>query len=63
MPVLRRHGDDAEEVGEYARELGRRVRSSQPTSPTRPHPPRSSSSANGELGAVDILVADTGTAT
>jgi 3-oxoacyl-[acyl-carrier protein] reductase len=58
-----RHGDDAEEVGAHARELGRRVlvASADLADPTAPA--RLVEQANSELGAVDILVANAGTAT
>ena len=58
-----RHGDDAEKVGAHARELGRRVvvASADLADPTTPA--RLIEQANSELGAVDILVANAGTAT
>jgi 3-oxoacyl-[acyl-carrier protein] reductase len=57
-----RHGDDAEEAATYARGLGRRavVASADLADPTAPV--RLVAQANSELGAVDILVANAGTA-
>jgi len=57
-----RHGDDAEEVAVYARGEGRRVvvASADLTDPTAPA--RLVAQANDELGGVDILVANAGTA-
>jgi 3-oxoacyl-[acyl-carrier protein] reductase len=57
-----RHGDDAEEAAAYARGLGRRavVASADLADPTAPA--RLVAQANSELGSVDILVANAGTA-
>jgi 3-oxoacyl-[acyl-carrier protein] reductase len=57
-----RRGDDAEEAAAYARGIGRRavVASADLTDPTAPA--RLVAQANSELGAVDILVANAGTA-
>jgi 3-oxoacyl-[acyl-carrier protein] reductase len=57
-----RHGDDAEEAAAYARGLGRRavVASADLADPTAPA--RLVAQANSELGGVDILVANAGTA-
>jgi 3-oxoacyl-[acyl-carrier protein] reductase len=57
-----RHGDDAEEAGTYARGEGRRavVAPADLADPTAPA--RLVEQANGELGGVDILVANAGTA-
>ena len=57
-----RHADDAESVAEYAREMGRRVTTvaadmSDPTAPAA-----LVAQANSELGGVDILVSNAGTA-
>ena len=58
-----RHGDDAEEVGEYARGLGRRavVASADLADPAGPA--SLVGQANRELGGIDILIANAGTAT
>ena len=58
-----RHGDDAEEVGEYARGLGRRavVASADLADPAAPA--SLVGQANRELGGIDILIANAGTAT
>jgi 3-oxoacyl-[acyl-carrier protein] reductase len=58
-----RHSDDAEEAAQYARGLGRRVvvASADLADPTSPA--RLVEQANGELGGVDVLVANAGTAT
>ena len=58
-----RHGDDAEEVGEYARGLGRRavVASADLADPAAPV--SLVGQANRELGGIDILIANAGTAT
>ena len=57
-----RHGDDAEEAAAYARSLGRRavIASADLADPTAPA--RLVAQAKGELGGVDILVANAGTA-
>jgi 3-oxoacyl-[acyl-carrier protein] reductase len=56
-----RHGDDAEEAATYARGEGRRaVAPADLADPTAPA--RLVEQANGELGGVDILVANAGTA-
>jgi len=57
-----RHADDAEDVAAYARSLGRRavVASADLADPTAPA--RLVAQANTEFGAVDILVANAGTA-
>lgn len=57
-----RHGDDAEEAAAYAREIGRRavVASADLADPTAPA--RLVAQANEQLGGVDILVANAGTA-
>ena len=57
-----RHGDDAEEAATYARSEGRRavVAPADLADPTAPA--RLVEQANGELGGVDILVANAGTA-
>lgn len=57
-----RHADDAEEVAGYARGLGRRaaVASADLADPTAPA--RLVAQANSELGGVDVLVANAGTA-
>jgi 3-oxoacyl-[acyl-carrier protein] reductase len=57
-----RHGDDAEEAAAYTRGLGRRavVASADLADPTAPA--RLVAQANSELGSVDILVANAGTA-
>ena len=57
-----RHGEDAEEAASYARSLGRRavVASADMSDPTAPA--RLVAQANTELGGVDILVANAGTA-
>lgn len=57
-----RHAEDAEEVADYARGLGRRavVASADLADPTAPA--RLVAQANSELGGVDILVANAGTA-
>jgi 3-oxoacyl-[acyl-carrier protein] reductase len=57
-----RHGDDAEEAAAHARGLGRRavVASADLADPTAPA--RLVAQANSELGGVDILVANAGTA-
>jgi 3-oxoacyl-[acyl-carrier protein] reductase len=58
-----RHGDDAEEVARYARELGRRVVVASADLADPAAPARLAEQANSELGQVDILVANAGTAT
>jgi 3-oxoacyl-[acyl-carrier protein] reductase len=57
-----RHADDVEEVAAYARGIGRRavVASADLTDPTAPA--RFVAQANSELGGVDMLVANAGTA-
>jgi 3-oxoacyl-[acyl-carrier protein] reductase len=57
-----RHGDDAEEAARYARDLGRRavVASADLADPTAPA--RLVAQATSELGGVDILIANAGTA-
>jgi 3-oxoacyl-[acyl-carrier protein] reductase len=57
-----RHGDDAEEAAAYARSLGRRavIASADLADPTAPA--SLVAQANDELGGVDILVANAGTA-
>lgn len=57
-----RHGDDAEEAATYARDLGRRavIASADLADPAAPA--RLVAQANDELGVVDILVANAGTA-
>jgi 3-oxoacyl-[acyl-carrier protein] reductase len=57
-----RHGDDAEEAATYARDLGRRavIASADLADPAAPA--RLVAQANTELGVVDILVANAGTA-
>ncbi|MBP1816859.1 SDR family NAD(P)-dependent oxidoreductase [Mycobacterium sp. OAE908] len=57
-----RHADDAEEVAGHARALGRRavVASADLADPTAPA--RLVAQANSELGGVDVLVANAGTA-
>jgi 3-oxoacyl-[acyl-carrier protein] reductase len=57
-----RHGDDAEEAAAYARGLGRRavVASADLADPTAPA--SLVTQANSELGGVDILIANAGTA-
>jgi 3-oxoacyl-[acyl-carrier protein] reductase len=57
-----RHGDDAEEAARYARDQGRRavVASADLADPTAPA--RLVAQATSELGGVDILVANAGTA-
>jgi 3-oxoacyl-[acyl-carrier protein] reductase len=57
-----RHGDDAEEAAGYARSLGRRavIASANLADPTAPA--RLAAHAKRELGGVDILVANAGTA-
>jgi 3-oxoacyl-[acyl-carrier protein] reductase len=57
-----RHGDDAEQTAGYARGLGRRavVASADLSDPTAPA--RLVAQANSELGGVDILVANAGSA-
>ena len=57
-----RHGGDAEQAASYARGLGRRavVASADLSDPTAPA--RLVAQANSELGGVDILVANAGTA-
>jgi 3-oxoacyl-[acyl-carrier protein] reductase len=58
-----RHSDDAEEAAAYAREAGRRVvvASADLADPTSPA--HLVEQANSELGGVDVLVANAGTAT
>jgi 3-oxoacyl-[acyl-carrier protein] reductase len=60
--TYRRHSDDAEEAAEYARGAGRRavVASADLADPTAPA--GLVAQANDELGGVDILVANAGTA-
>jgi 3-oxoacyl-[acyl-carrier protein] reductase len=57
-----RHGDDAEEAATYARDLGRRavIASADLADPAAPA--RLVAQANTDLGVVDILVANAGTA-
>ncbi|HZN82887.1 MAG TPA: SDR family NAD(P)-dependent oxidoreductase [Mycobacterium sp.] len=57
-----RHGHDAEEAATYARDLGRRavIASADLADPAAPA--RLVAQANSELGVVDILVANAGTA-
>jgi 3-oxoacyl-[acyl-carrier protein] reductase len=57
------HGDDAEEVATYARESGRRVVVASADLADPSAPARLAEHANSELGQVDILVANAGTAT
>jgi 3-oxoacyl-[acyl-carrier protein] reductase len=57
-----RHAEDAESVAEYARELGRRV-TTVAADMSDPHAPAALvAHANDELGQVDVLVANAGTA-
>ena len=57
-----RHADDAESVAEYARELGRRV-TTVAADMSDPHAPAALvAHANDELGQVDLLIANAGTA-
>jgi len=57
-----RHADDAESVAEYARELGRRV-TTVAADMSDPHAPAALvAHANNELGQVDMLIANAGTA-
>lgn len=56
-----RHGDDAEEVAEYARGLGRRA-VTVAADMADPAAPAELFAAAGELGPVDVLVANAGTA-
>jgi 3-oxoacyl-[acyl-carrier protein] reductase len=57
-----RHADDAESVAEYARELGRRV-TTVAADMSDPHAPAALvAHANGELGHVDMLIANAGMA-
>jgi 3-oxoacyl-[acyl-carrier protein] reductase len=58
-----RHGDDAEEVATYAREVGRRVVVASADLADPAAPARLAEHAKSELGQVDILVANAGTAT
>jgi 3-oxoacyl-[acyl-carrier protein] reductase len=58
-----RHGDDAEDVATYVRELGRRVVVASADLADPSAPARLAEQANSELGQVDILVANAGTAT
>jgi 3-oxoacyl-[acyl-carrier protein] reductase len=58
-----RHGDDAEEAASYAREQGRRCFIAPADLADPAAPARLVEQANSELGEVDILVANAGTAT
>lgn len=58
-----RHGDDAEEAAAYAREQGRRCVIAPADLADPAAPARLVEQANSELGEVDILVANAGTAT
>jgi 3-oxoacyl-[acyl-carrier protein] reductase len=58
-----RHGDDAEEAAAYAREQGRRCFIAPADLADPAAPARLVEQANSELGEVDILVANAGTAT
>jgi 3-oxoacyl-[acyl-carrier protein] reductase len=57
------HSDDAEEVAEYARGLGRKVGASSADLADPTTPASLVERAENELGGVDILVANAGTAT
>lgn len=57
-----RHGDDAEEVAEAARKLGSRVVVTSADLADPAAPARLVERATGELGDVDVLVANAGTA-
>jgi 3-oxoacyl-[acyl-carrier protein] reductase len=58
-----RHGEDAEEVGAYAREAGRRVVIASADLADPAVPARVVEQATAELGGVDVLVANAGTGT
>jgi NADP-dependent 3-hydroxy acid dehydrogenase YdfG len=58
-----RHSDDAEEVAAYARGVGRRVVVASADLADPAAPARLVEQAKSELGGVDILVANAGTAT
>jgi 3-oxoacyl-[acyl-carrier protein] reductase len=57
-----RHGDDAEEAARYARDLGRRAVAASADLADPTAPARLVAQATSELGGVDILVANAGTA-
>jgi 3-oxoacyl-[acyl-carrier protein] reductase len=57
-----RHGDDAEDAATYARSLGRRAVVAQADLSDPAAPARLVARADGELGGIDILVANAGTA-
>jgi 3-oxoacyl-[acyl-carrier protein] reductase len=57
-----RHADDAESVGTYARELGRRVTVVAADMSDPQEPAALVAHANSELGQVDLLIANAGTA-
>jgi 3-oxoacyl-[acyl-carrier protein] reductase len=57
------HGDDVDECAEYARSLGRRVVVTSADLSDPSVPSQLVESAQRELGAVDILIANAGTAT
>jgi 3-oxoacyl-[acyl-carrier protein] reductase len=57
-----RHGDDAEEAATYARDLGRRAVIASADLADPGAPARLVAQANTDLGVVDILVANAGTA-
>jgi 3-oxoacyl-[acyl-carrier protein] reductase len=57
-----RHGDDAEEAATYARGLGGRAVTASADLADAAAPARLVAQANSELGGVDILVANAGTA-
>lgn len=58
-----RHGEDAEEAGAHARSAGRRVVITAADLSDPAAPARLVERANRELGSVDILIANAGTAT
>ena len=57
-----RHADDAESVAEYARELGRRVTTVAADMSDPQAPAALVAHANDQLGQVDLLIANAGTA-
>jgi len=57
-----RHADDAQSVAEYARELGRRVTTVAADMSDPQAPEVLVAHANDELGQVDLLIANAGTA-
>lgn len=57
-----RHADDAQSVAEYARELGRRVNAVAADMSDPQAPEVLVAHANDELGQVDLLIANAGTA-